>query len=129
MPGSPPDATRSRIGHAHASPATPGPPAVTEPPRQNRDPSRIDLDEVSRLVEALEQDLALARTDSTRIEALRAEVEQLRAMLGNEQAPGDDLERGLSGLRDAMHKLGDELISDAFEGSRHIAQIGRLLGM
>jgi hypothetical protein len=102
---------------------------VTDTPRSSPDSARIDLDEVSRLVEALENDLALARTDSSRIDALRAEVEQLRATLGEDPPAHDDVERGLSGLREAMHRLGDELISDAFEGSRHIAQIGRLLGM
>lgn len=97
-------------------------------PTQNTDPSRpdIDLDEVAKLVDALEQDLARARSDSTRIEALRAEVEQLRAALGSED---DSLHHGLSGLRENMHKLSDELISDAFEGSRYIAQIGRILGL
>lgn len=97
-------------------------------PTPNTNPSRpdIDLDEVARLVDALEQDLARARSDSTRIESLRAEVEQLRAALGSED---DSLQHGLSGLRENMHKLSDELISDAFEGSRYIAQIGRILGL
>lgn len=89
----------------------------------------IDLDEVGRLVDALEEDLAKARNDSSRIDALRAEVEQLRSALGSGSPGGGDVHRGLSGLRDSMHKLGDELISDAFEGSRYIAQIGRILGM
>jgi hypothetical protein len=93
------------------------------------DSTRIDLDEVSRLVDALENDLALARVDSSRIETLRAEVEQLRAMLRADTPPAEEVERGLTGVRDLIHRLGDELVSDAFEGSRHLAQIGRLLGM
>lgn len=89
---------------------------------------QINLDEVAKLVDALEQDLARAREDSSRIEALRAEVEQLRAALGG-SAEERALHEGLSGLRENMHKLSDELISDAFEGSRYIAQIGRILGL
>ncbi|MFP5411442.1 MAG: hypothetical protein ACLGHB_00565 [Gammaproteobacteria bacterium] len=102
---------------------------MNETPRPDSAPQNIDLDEVGRLVDALEDDLARARSDSSRIDALRAEVEQLRAALGAESPEDGDVHRGLSGLRDAMHKLGDELISDAFEGSRYIAQIGRILGL
>ncbi len=102
---------------------------MNETPRPDSAPQNIDLDEVGRLVDALEDDLAKARSDSSRIDALRAEVEQLRAALGAESPEDGDVHRGLSGLRDAMHKLGDELISDAFEGSRYIAQIGRILGL
>jgi len=102
---------------------------VNETNRPDTDPKNIDLDEVGRLVDALEEDLAKARKDSSRVEALRAEVEQLRAALGAPSTEGEELHRGLHGLRDTMHKLGDELVADAFEGSRYIAQIGRILGM
>jgi predicted nucleic acid-binding Zn-ribbon protein len=102
---------------------------VTDTPRPAQNAANIDLDEVARRVEALEHDLAQARTDSTQIDALRAEVEQLRALLGADEPAHDEVQRGLSGLSDMMHKVSDELISDAFEGSRHLAQIGRLLGM
>jgi hypothetical protein len=102
---------------------------VNETSRPDPAPQNIDLDEVGRLVDALEDDLARARSDSSRIDALRAEVDQLRAALGAASPEDGEVHRGLSGLRDAMHKLGDELISDAFEGSRYIAQIGRILGL
>ena len=47
---------------------------MTDTHRLPPDPARIDLDEVARLVDALEADLARARTDSSQIDALRAEV-------------------------------------------------------
>ena len=53
----------------------------------------------------------------------------MRTALGAEAPASEEVHRGLSGLRDAMHKVGDELISDAFEGSRYLSQIGRILGM
>lgn len=102
---------------------------MNEPLRPAPSPKDIDLDEVGRLVDTLEQDLARARSDSSRIDALRAEVEQLRQVLGTGTPTDGEVHRGLSGLRETMHRLGDELISDAFEGSRYIAQIGRILGL
>ncbi|MFP5405472.1 MAG: hypothetical protein ACLGHY_03710 [Gammaproteobacteria bacterium] len=102
---------------------------MTDTPRPDRTPSDIDLDEISRLIDALERDLARARVDSSRIDSLRAEVEQLRTMLGAEEPATEDLQRELSGLRDLMHRLGDELINDAFEGGQYIAQLGRILGL
>ena len=88
----------------------------------------IDLDEVARLVDALEHDLAEARTDASRIAALRAEVEQLCATLGAGEAGAADVETE-QGVRERLHRLGDALVSDAFEGSQYISQIGRILGM
>lgn len=90
---------------------------------------KIDLEEVSRLIDALELDLARARTDSTRVEALRAEVEQLRRALGPSEPAEDDVHQSLSGLSDRMHSFGDELLSDAFEGTQYIQRIGRILGL
>ena len=99
---------------------------MTDIKPSSNDTPPIDLDEVARLVDALEDDLARARTDSTRIETLRAEVEQLRATLGAGQAGSPETQQG---LRERLHRLGDVLVSDAFEGSQYISQIGRLLGM
>jgi hypothetical protein len=98
---------------------------VTDTHRLPPDPARIDLDEVARLVDALEADLARARTDSSQIDALRAEVEQLRNALEAGQPAHEDE----GGVRERLHRLGDVLVSDAFEGSQYITRIGRLLGM
>ena len=98
---------------------------MTDINRAPQDPTRIDLDEVARLVDALEADLARARTDSSQIDALRAEVEQLRTALDAGQPARDDEDS----VRERLHRLGDVLVSDAFEGSQYITRIGRLLGM
>lgn len=94
------------------------------------DPARrIDLEEAARLVDALEADLARARTDSSRLDALRTEVEQLRRALGTGEPPHDDVHEGLTGLRERMHHFGDELLADAIEGSEYITRIGRIIGL
>jgi hypothetical protein len=90
---------------------------------------RIDLDEVERLVEALERDLERARRGEAGIGELRGEVEQLRATLSAEDVAHADVKRGLLGVRDRLHALGDELFDDALKAGDYIARLGRLLGM
>ena len=97
---------------------------MTDSPHSTREPSRIDLDEVSRVIDALETDLALARLDSTRIEALRAEVDQLRAMLRGEEPPREDVERGQvlcapGSIKPHTKFEGEAYILSKEEGGRH----------
>jgi len=90
---------------------------------------RFDMAEVTGLIDALERDLAKLRQGSADLATLRSELEQLRAAL---QAPGtseDRVHRGLHGIRDLIHKVGDELVIDALKGADYVARIGRLLGM
>jgi hypothetical protein len=89
----------------------------------------INLDEVARLVETLERDLDRARQGAADVDLLRGEVEQLRAALSNKAPAQADVQRGLSGVRERLHALGDELFDDAVKGGDYIARIGRLLGM
>lgn len=89
----------------------------------------VDLREVTRLVEALENDLKKVQEGGTaELEALRSEVEQLRAVL---QSPseGRELHEGLHGIRSLLHRLENELVGDALTASDYIARIGRMLGM
>ncbi len=89
----------------------------------------VDLDAVARLVEQLEADLARARTGSASTDTLRAEVEQLRALLATGTAANDEVHTGLSGLRERLHALTDELVTDAVKGGDYVARLGRLLGL
>jgi hypothetical protein len=88
----------------------------------------VDMNEVTRLVEALERDLEKVRSGSGDIETLRAEVAQLRDALGTAPA-GDDLAANLHGVRGAMHRAEEELAVDAFRASDYIVRIGRILGL
>ena len=95
-----------------------------------RGPQRpIDLDEVARLVETLDRDLARARQGDADVVLLRGEVEQLRAALAAPSPAHGDVQRGLSGVRERLHALGDELFDDAVKSGDIIARIGRLLGL
>jgi hypothetical protein len=90
--------------------------------------SNVDLDAVARLVEQLERDLARVRAGSDSTETLRAEVEQLRGLLAR-AAPPSELHAGLSGVRERLHALTDEVLNDLVKSGDYVVRIGRLLGM
>lgn len=90
--------------------------------------SGIDLDAAARLVEMLERDLAQARAGGGDLARVRAEVEQLRALLAA-QGPQHEVHEGFGRLREALHALREEVARDAFEVGDYVARIGRLLGL
>ncbi|MCC6533115.1 MAG: hypothetical protein IT531_11245 [Burkholderiales bacterium] len=86
---------------------------------------RIDLQQVERLVAAIEDDLAKVRSGSADVDALRTEVDALKRVLDSSgPAHGPVNER----LR-SIHGLMDTLVDDAIQGARYVAEIGRILGM
>lgn len=85
----------------------------------------IDLEQVARLVRALERDLAQAQGGSGNIDALRAEVEALRQALHAHAGDDQTVRERLHGVRDAF----EESDSALFRGAQYIADIGRMLGM
>lgn len=89
---------------------------------------KVDLEETTRLIDALERDLARVKTGQGDLDHLRADVEQLRAALASAQ-PHDEVHGGLAGLREKLHAASDELLADAIKTGDYIARIGRLLGM
>ena len=99
---------------------------MTETTGKNR--RTVDLEETARLIDALEQDLAQLKSGQGDLDHLRADVEQLRSALSSAQ-PQDELHGGLTGLREKLHAVSDELLTDAISAGDYIARIGRLLGM
>lgn len=95
----------------------------------NTVPERVNLDDVARLVEQLERDLAKVRAGGASVDTLRSEVEQLRSALSAPEPSHGELNQGLHGVRDRLVALSDELFGDALKGSDYIARIGRILGL
>lgn len=92
-------------------------------------PQRVDLDAVARLVDQLEADLARAREGAGSTDTLRAEVEQLRALLAAGSPAHEEVHAGLAGMRERLHALTDEVVTDVVKSGDYLARIGRLLGM
>lgn len=86
-------------------------------------PDEVDLDEVARLLKALETDLARVQAGKGDPDALRAEVEALRAALHS--SDHGEVRESLHGL----HRFFDEAADTAYKGSQYVTDIGRMLGM
>jgi len=88
----------------------------------------LNLEEVRKLVTALERDLARVESGSADVQALREEVEALRRAL-NEPAAGEDVKQGLERVHSRMDTVAEEVKADAFKAGNYIAAIGRILGL
>jgi archaellum component FlaC len=93
-------------------------------PRETKDPDapQIDLDEVARLIEALERDLNSVKGSSKDIQRLRDEVDTLKNVL---KSPI----RRHHWVSDALHDIRDAAVTEGIEVSRYVAEIGRILGL
>ncbi|OGA43657.1 MAG: hypothetical protein A3G24_00715 [Betaproteobacteria bacterium RIFCSPLOWO2_12_FULL_62_13] len=98
--------------------------------RENEDNGReINLEEVAKLIDALEQDLKEVQSGSRDIQLLRDEVETLKNVLNSPVRRHHWVRDGLHGVREAFEKAMDKAIAEGVKGSQYIAEIGRILGM
>ena len=86
---------------------------------------KLDLQQVERLVAAIETDLAKVRGGSQDVQALRMEVDALKRVLDSSSSAQEPVHDRLRSL----HRLLDTLVDDAVQGARYVAEIGRMLGM
>ena len=89
---------------------------------KDQDVPQIDLDEVARLIEALERDLNSIQGSSKDIQRLRDEVDTLKNVLNSPV-------RRHHWVRDALHDIRDAAVAEGIEVSRYVAEIGRILGL
>ena len=89
----------------------------------------INLDEVAKLIEALEQDLKKVQGGSQDMQLLRDEVETLKNVLNSPVRRHHWVRDGLHGVREAFENALDKAIAEGLKGSRYLAEIGRILGM
>jgi hypothetical protein len=89
----------------------------------------IDLDEVSRLVQALERDLAKVRKGSSDVQLLRDEVETLKNVLSSPIRRHHWVREGLHAVRAAVENALETAVADGLKAGQYVAEIGRILGM
>jgi len=89
----------------------------------------VDLEEVGRLVEAMESDLEKIPGDSADVQRLKDEVQTLKNVLGSPVRRQHWVRDGLHGIRETMENALDTAVAEGMKGSRYIAEIGRILGM
>jgi hypothetical protein len=90
---------------------------------------QIDLEEVARLIEALERDLRNVRADSDDIRRLRDEVETLKNVLRSPVRRHHWVRDALHGIRDGFDNAVESAVAEGLQASRYIAEIARILGM
>ena len=98
---------------------------------EGRDDSvkEIDLEEVARLVEALERDLAKLPSGSQGVQRLRDEVETLKNVLNSPIRRHHWVSEGLHGVRAVLEEAIDAAIAKGIKTGQYLSDIGRILGM
>jgi len=89
----------------------------------------VNLEEVAKLIEALERDLKSVRGDSSDIQRLRDEVETLKNVLNSPVRRHHWVRDGLHGIREVFANALDSAVAEGLKGGQYIAEIGRILGM
>ena len=88
----------------------------------DRDDQQINLDEVAKLIHALERDLEKIHGSSADVQRVRDEVETLKNVLNSPV-------RRHHWVRDALHDIREGIVAEGAEVSRYVAEIGRILGL
>jgi hypothetical protein len=89
----------------------------------------VDLDDVQRLVDALERDLAKVRAGTAGVDSLREEVEALRGALRAAPPREEHVRERLHGVRSTLEDVGETLYEDAVKLGDYLGRIGRMLGL
>ncbi|HSQ04260.1 MAG TPA: hypothetical protein VLN59_09510 [Burkholderiales bacterium] len=92
-------------------------------------PQQINLDEVAKLVDALERDLAQVRSGSEDVQRLRDEVETLKNVLASPIRRHHWVSDSLHGIRSVFDEAIDSAVARSLKTSQYIAEIGRILGL
>lgn len=93
------------------------------------DPRDIDLEEVAKLIDALERDLEKVQSGSRDVQVLRDEVETLKNVLNSPVQRHHWIRDGLHGIREGFENVVDSAVAEGLRASRYVAEIGRILGM
>ena len=91
--------------------------------------SEIDLEEVAKLIEALEQDLKKVQSGSQDMQLLRDEVETLKNVLNSPVRRHHWVRDSLHGIRERFEHALDATVAEGLQAGQYIAEIGRILGL
>ena len=97
--------------------------------REPQDAPEIDLNEVEKLLDALEEDLKKVQVGTRDVQVLRDEVETLKNVLNSPVRRPHWVRDGLHAIRENFENVVDSALAEGLRASRYIAEIGRMLGM
>lgn len=89
----------------------------------------LDLDAARRLADDLSKKLAEIQGNGPKVQALRAEVEALRDILGRSNSEHSWIADRLKAVEAVFERAAVELLADGIKVGGYIAEIGRILGV
>lgn len=102
---------------------------MTQDDEKGGSKTEIDLDEVARLVEALERDLAKLPGGSQDVQRLRDEVDTLKNVLNSPIRRHHWVSDSLHGMRTVLEEAIDAAVARGLKTGQYISEIGRILGL
>jgi hypothetical protein len=102
---------------------------MTRDENRKETPQEINFEEVAKLIETLERDLAKVRTGSRDLQLLRDEVETLKNVLNSPIRRHHWVREGLHDMRKVIEDGWDTVAADGLKAGQYIVEIGRILGM
>lgn len=91
--------------------------------------SKLDIGRAKSLVEEISENLAALPQDSAKYAQLRAEVEDLRAMLGRADPQLPSIEDRMKSVHALFDRAAVELRADGVRVGIFLSEIGRMLGL
>ena len=91
--------------------------------------SNLDIDRAKSLAEEISENLAALPQDSTKYAQLRAEVEDLKVMLGRTDANLPLIEDRMKSVHALSERAAVELRADGIRVGIYLSEIGRMLGL
>ena len=91
--------------------------------------SKLDIDRAKSLVAEISANLAALPQDSAKYAQLRAEVEDLKDMLGRTDAPLPLIEDRMKSVHGLFDRAAVELRADGIRVGIFLREIGRMLGL
>lgn len=89
----------------------------------------INLEEVGKLIAALELDLAKVRSGSADMQRLRDEVETLKNVLNSPIRRHHWVRDGLHSVRAGLEGTLDSALAEGMKVGQYVSEIGRILGL
>jgi hypothetical protein len=89
----------------------------------------FSLDRVSKLVSDLEQELALAPSDSPKFAALKTEIDSLKQTIAMPDQPTDGLHQHLKGTHSRLEDWIATVEGEALKDTPYLTEMARMLGM
>ena len=91
--------------------------------------NKMDISRAKALVEQISQNLAALPHDNPNYAQLRAEVEDLKTMLGQSDAHPPEIAERMKSVHGSFDRMREELRADGIRVGVFLSEIGRMLGL